>query len=92
MELILFVLIVVLIAANVIASRLVLRDDLLERRQRVLQFAVVWLVPILGAAGIFAIHRSHEQVPSKFRDPPDPGDEWRDPVRSRHSHEVDASD
>jgi hypothetical protein len=89
------VLIVGVLVANIIATRLVLRDDLLERGQRVFQLLVVWLVPILGAIGVFAIHRSHEQAPGGYRNPPDPGEDFRDPARSasnRARSETDMND
>jgi hypothetical protein len=66
--------IVALIATNIGASRLVVRDDLSERAQKVAQLAAVWLLPIVGAIVVFAVHRKDEPPSRKYREEPDPGD------------------
>ena len=71
------------IAMDTVASWLVLHDDLAERDQKILQLLVVWLIPLLGAIGVFAIHRSHKHAPGKYRDPSDAGEDFfRDPART----------
>ncbi len=66
--------ILVLAAANLAATRLVLRDALSARGQKIGQLAMVWLLPVLGAIVVFAVHRRAEPPSRKYRDAPDPGD------------------
>jgi hypothetical protein len=81
--------------ANVVATRLIVRDKDSESRQKIFQTAFVWLIPIIGAIIVFGIHRPHEKPSGKYRNRPDPGDEYRDPARSasnRTRSEVDLSE
>ena len=61
---------------NVWATILVVRDSLSERTQRIAQLLMVWLLPILGASIVFAVHRSAEKPSGKYREMPDPGDDF----------------
>lgn len=45
----LFLLAAVLLAANLVATVVVLRSELYSGPQRALQLALVWLLPVLGA-------------------------------------------
>ena len=60
-----------LVAVNGFATRVVLRDADTERYQKVFQCAAVWLVPILGAIFVFALHRHPEKATGRYRESPD---------------------
>ncbi|MDP1954598.1 MAG: hypothetical protein Q8M51_00565 [Polaromonas sp.] len=86
-------LLVPLIAANWVATRLVLRDEAISRKQRVAQVFLVWLLPIIGAVLVFAVHRRTEAPSRKYREAPDPGDDFGLSGRgARTSHHADADD
>src|SRR5688572_692427 len=61
---------------NVKATRLVVRDVLSGRRQKVAQLLLVWLVPVVGAVVVLAVHRSPEPPSRQYREPVDPGDDF----------------
>ena len=78
MDIVLTLLVVALpLWLNVKATRLVLRDDLSERWQRIAQLLLVWLVPVIGAIIVQAVHRPAEPPARKYREPPDPGGRFR---------------
>jgi hypothetical protein len=82
-EIMLFaVLITIVIGMNVKATFMVMRDTLSEPSQRLMQLGLVWLLPVLGAIIVFAVHRPTEKHPGRYREPPDPGDDFGFP---RHS-------
>lgn len=58
------------------ATRLVVRDLLSERRQKVAQLLLVWLVPLIGAVVVLAVHRQAEPPSRQYREPVDPGDDF----------------
>ena len=60
-----------LVVANGFATRIVLRDSYTERHQKVFQCVAVWLVPILGAIFVFALHRHPEKPAGHYRERPD---------------------
>lgn len=45
------------LAANVVATWLLLRAEELETSQKLAQLALVWLVPIIGAVVVIAVRR-----------------------------------
>lgn len=61
---------------NVWATILVVRDSLSEPFQRIAQLLIVWLLPILGAIVVLAVHRSAEKPSGKYREIADPGDDF----------------
>jgi len=61
---------------NVLATRAVLRDAFAERLQKVAQVLLVWLVPLIGAIVVLAVHRRPEVPSRKYRESPDPGDDF----------------
>ena len=61
---------------NLKATGLVARDVLSERGQKVAQLLLVWLVPLVGAVVVLAVHRSAEPSSRQYRKPPDPGDDF----------------
>ena len=74
---------------NVKATGLVAHDMLCERRQKIAQLLLVWLVPILGAVIVMAVHRPAEPPSRQYREPVDPGDDFALSARSvRNIREV----
>jgi len=61
---------------NIRATRLVVRDALSERSQKVAQLLLVWLVPLVGAVVVLAVHRRAEPPSRQYREPVDPGDDF----------------
>lgn len=61
---------------NVRATRLVVHDALSEQGQKVAQLLFVWLVPVVGAVVVLAVHRPTEPPSRRYREPPDPGDDF----------------
>lgn len=51
---------------NAKATVLVCRDQLSERSQKIAQITLVWVVPIIGAIGVLAVHRPKEKSPGKY--------------------------
>ena len=47
---------VLLLAANIAATAMVLRSHVAPRRQKALQMALAWLVPLLGAVVVITFH------------------------------------
>ena len=74
--------VMLVLLVNIAATRLIVRDEDCERHQNILQAAVVWLIPLIGAIFVFAIHRSEEKSSGKYREPLDAGDEYRDTARN----------
>jgi hypothetical protein len=66
----------VLLWLNIKATRLVLRDSLSERMQRIAQVLLVWLVPLVGALIVLAVHRRTEPPSQKYREALEPGDDY----------------
>ena len=64
----------VVLAMNIKATLVVLRDDISEPDQRIAQLALVWLLPILGTIIVFAVHRPTEPPSRKYREETDYGD------------------
>ena len=57
---------------NIKATTAVLRDDLSDRNQRLMQLALVWLLPVIGAVIVLAVNRPAEKASRKYRDAPEP--------------------
>lgn len=57
---------------NIKATKAVLRDDLSDRNQRLMQLALVWLLPVIGAVIVLAVNRPAEKASRKYRDAPEP--------------------
>jgi hypothetical protein len=82
----------VVLAANVWATVLVMRDSLSEPSQRMAQLLMVWLLPILGAVIVFAVHRSVEKPSGKYKKQPDPGDDFGFPRQAGRRTQEGADD
>jgi hypothetical protein len=61
---------------NVKATRLVLHDGLSNSKQKVAQVLFVWLLPLVGAAVVYGVHRRTEPPSRKYREAPEPGDDY----------------
>lgn len=61
-----------LAAANIVATRVALRDPYSERHQKVFQLLAVWLVPVFGAIFILALHRKPEKPTGQYGESADP--------------------
>jgi hypothetical protein len=57
----------VIVSLNVAATIAVGRDEYSERRQKILQIAQVWLVPLFGALLVLGIHRKAEKPSGAYR-------------------------
>ncbi len=55
----------VLVLINSYVSIFLLRRDDLESIQKVLQIVIVWLIPLIGAIGLWLFHRSQDDNDSK---------------------------
>lgn len=61
MTLALSVAVLILIIANVAVTMSIARTDVYTPNQKLAQLAIVWLLPILGAALIYAVLRSSRE-------------------------------
>ncbi len=50
-------LLLAVVGGNLLATRLVLRDELIDRQRKQAQLLMVWLLPVLGALIVCATHR-----------------------------------
>jgi hypothetical protein len=66
---------VVLLCLNISATWMIVRDSLCEPRQRIWQLLMVWLLPLIGALVVLAVHRPDEKPSRTYREAPDPGDD-----------------
>ena len=64
------------LALNLWATRIILADDLSSESQKYGQLALVWLLPLLGAVVVLAVHRKAEPPSRRYRTQPDPGDDF----------------
>ncbi len=64
-------LLVVIVALNLKATLLVVRDDLSGKKQRLIQTIMVWLLPIIGACIVLGVHRPEEKPSGKYPVEPD---------------------
>lgn len=61
---------------NFRATQMVARDALSAPGQKIAQLLLVWLVPVIGALVVLAVHRRPEPPSRQYREPPDPGDDF----------------
>jgi hypothetical protein len=77
MEIALLVLVFLTWAAFcVAATRAVVRDDLSDRRQKFMQIALVWVLPVIGSLVVLAVHRKADPPSGKYYEAADPGDDF----------------
>src|SRR3954467_14841553 len=60
----------------VAATRAVVRDDFSGTRQKSVQIALVWGVPVIGALVVLAAHRKPDPPSGRYYEPADPGDDF----------------
>jgi hypothetical protein len=61
-------------------TRRVFQDGLSSSSQRIAQVALIWLVPAVGALVVLNLQRREgEKGPGRYRDPPNPGDDFGHP-------------
>jgi hypothetical protein len=83
----------VLVGLNIKATQFVRRDELLESGQRTAQMVLIWLVPVIGAIIVIAMHFLLSE-PRRARKDVDLGDEgplFREPL-SRGQREYTSAD
>lgn len=56
----LVIIVVIVIALNLFVSVYLAKRDDLNRFQKVAQILIVWLVPLVGALGLWQFHRSQD--------------------------------
>jgi hypothetical protein len=66
-DIVLLLILAVIGVMNVAATVQVGRDEYSEPRQKVLQIILVWIVPILGALVVLAVHRKPEKPSGTYR-------------------------
>lgn len=76
----------IILGLNVKATISILRDTFSERTQKIAQLLIVWLVPIVGAIVVLAIHRPTEAPSRKYREAPDTGEDFA--LSGRHAKNV----
>ena len=59
---------------NAIATWIIVRDVLSDRRQKIAQLLLVWIIPFIGAITVLAVHRRTE--PRPYREAAEPGDDF----------------
>jgi len=57
---ILYVLLSAICLLNVFVSVFIFKRDDLERFQKIAQIIIVWLIPVVGAVGLWAFNRSND--------------------------------
>ena len=79
------------VGLNVKATLLIAQDTLSTSSQKLWQFALVWLVPVLGAIVTLAVHRPVEAPSRQYQKPLDAGDDFAMSGRS-HKNLTEAVD
>ena len=64
------------------ATVVIARDGLMEGRQKALQLALVWLLPLIGAILVLAVNRPLEAPSRKYRKRQDAGEDFTASGRS----------
>jgi hypothetical protein len=81
----LFLLVAAVLGLNVKATTLVLSDELSALNQKAAQLLLVWLLPIIGTIVVLGVHHAKEKYPGRYREIPDPGEDFGFP---RHSERM----
>ncbi len=69
-------LLTILIGLNVKAAIAIWRDTFSECRQKIMQLALVWLLPLIGAIVVLAVHRPAEKPTRRYSESPDAGEDF----------------
>jgi hypothetical protein len=86
------VLIGIILWMDIKATSLVIRDSLSDPAQRAIQLSMVWLIPVIGALIVLAVHRPPEKQHGTYREPPDPGDDFGLPMHSARGRSENGGD
>jgi len=70
------------IAVGIAATLLVLRDTYSRPQQKVAQLLLVWLVPLIGAIVVFAVHRKLRAPSGKYATSAPPPNDLAFPKRA----------
>ena len=71
-----FALLAIVLGLNIKSTIAIWNDAFSERRQKTLQLALVWLVPLIGAIVTLAVHRPPEKPTRQYSESPDPGEDF----------------
>lgn len=63
----LITIIAILVALNLLVCVLLYKRDDLEKSQKLLQTLIIWLFPVIGAAGIYLILRSFDKPATRSK-------------------------
>ena len=58
------------------ATTKVMADEFSERGQKRAQLVLVWLLPVIGALLVLAVHRKPDEPSRQYRKDTDPGDDF----------------
>lgn len=58
----------IVFALSFTATLKVVQDDLSERPQKIAQLFLVWLLPVIGALIVWAVHRRPEKPLGRYRE------------------------
>lgn len=83
---------IMLLWLNIRATLAVVRDSLSEPQQRIWQLLLVWLLPLIGALVVLAVHRPDEEPSRRYREPPEVGDDFSVSARGTRGNRSDADD
>lgn len=67
------------------ATQFIVQDVLCDRQQKLAQLLLVWLVPIIGATIVLAVHRRAEPPSRQYREAADAGDDFAHSGRMHRS-------
>ena len=70
------ILAVTIVTFDIFATRAIVLDGFSSRGQKVVQLALTWVVPLIGAIIVLAVHRKEESPSGKYYTPADPGDDF----------------
>lgn len=73
--------IVLLILANIMFSLIIFKRDDFETSQKVAQTALVWLLPLIGGAGVWLLYKSIDKPiakPKSFAKRSEGSNSWQD--------------
>lgn len=66
-DVVLLLILALIVSMNVAATVAACRDEYAEGRQKALQIMIVWIVPLVGALVVLAVHRKPEQPSGTYR-------------------------
>ncbi len=75
-------LIAIVLWLSIKATVVITRDGLIEGRQKAIQLAIVWLLPLIGAILVLAVNRPPEAPSRKYRERQDAGEDFTASGRS----------